>query len=66
MLPDESLRVLTADPDYGLSMKDAKTLVGLDNGDRLEFYFDAVERCRMEFNPGSPEWKRAANMAANW
>jgi len=44
-LPDELLDVLTGeDGGYGMSIKDAKTLIGMDEGERLEYYFEAVER----------------------
>lgn len=41
-LPDTSIKELT--DDFGLTLKDAKTLVTLDNGERLE-YFDNVLAC---------------------
>ena len=41
MLPDEQLRLLTDRDDSNLSWKDAKTLMLLDDGARLD-YFQSV------------------------
>lgn len=45
----------------GLSMTDAKTLVNLDNGDRLEYFWDVVHHCRSWFDLPNPE-----KVVANW
>lgn len=42
MLPDEALRTLTEDPMDGLGVEDAKTLIELDDGARLDYYQRAV------------------------
>lgn len=42
-LPDAAVDMLVADGRYGLSRADAHTLVRLDDGARLEYYFDAVD-----------------------
>ena len=42
-LPDEVLQILTKDPMYGVSVDDAKPLLELDDGARLEYYQDAVD-----------------------
>lgn len=39
-LPDETVKRVSE--EYGLSVKDAKTIVSLDNGDRLEFMEETV------------------------
>jgi aspartyl-tRNA(Asn)/glutamyl-tRNA(Gln) amidotransferase subunit B len=41
MLPDRLLHILTA--DYGLTEKDARTLISLDDGERLEYYLETVD-----------------------
>ncbi|KAI9885908.1 MAG: hypothetical protein M1823_002281 [Watsoniomyces obsoletus] len=38
ILPDEQMRLLTAPDDYNLTKKDARTLLVLDDGERLEYY----------------------------
>ncbi|OAX81254.1 glutamyl-tRNA(Gln) amidotransferase subunit B, mitochondrial [Emergomyces africanus] len=43
VLPDTLLQILVQDPKYGLSTYDAKTLIELDDGQRLEYYQDAVD-----------------------
>ncbi|EEH39781.2 aspartyl/glutamyl-tRNA(Asn/Gln) amidotransferase subunit B [Paracoccidioides lutzii Pb01] len=43
VLPDALLHNLVQDPKYGLSIDDAKTLIELDDGDRLDYYKDAVD-----------------------
>ncbi|PGH35199.1 glutamyl-tRNA(Gln) amidotransferase subunit B, mitochondrial [[Emmonsia] crescens] len=43
VLPDALLQILVQDPKYGLSTGDAKTLIELDDGQRLEYYQDAVD-----------------------
>lgn len=59
-LPDESLKLLTEEP-YSLTMKDAKTLISLDNGDRLEYYLQVVDLCAGRTNVSG-----VGKMAANW
>ena len=41
--PDELLRMLTEEPQYMLTMEDAKPLLELDDCARLEYYLDAVD-----------------------
>ncbi|KZZ94571.1 mitochondrial cytochrome c oxidase assembly factor [Ascosphaera apis ARSEF 7405] len=43
VLPDTNLEILTKTPRFGLTMVDAKTLMELDNGARLEYYKDAID-----------------------
>lgn len=42
-LPDDIVRMLTQSTEYQLSTDDAKALLDLDDGARLEYYQDAVE-----------------------
>jgi aspartyl-tRNA(Asn)/glutamyl-tRNA(Gln) amidotransferase subunit B len=44
MLPDEVLELLTTSPKYNLTEKDAKILLSFDDGDRVEYYLNVVER----------------------
>ena len=41
ILPDQLLDFLVA--DYGLTEKDARTLISLDDGERLEYYLETVD-----------------------
>lgn len=41
--PEDILQMLTQDPTYGLTTEDAKPLIELDDGVRLEYYQDAVD-----------------------
>lgn len=65
-LPDETLELLTQDPAYGLTMKDAKTLLSADDGDRLDYYFEALDYMRAQLDPKDPLWQKAGKIAANW
>lgn len=67
-LPDQILATLTEDDRYGLSMTDAKILLQLDDGERLEYYISVVERLnklcqvlKVEGHLGS-----IGKLAANW
>ncbi|EEP82576.1 hypothetical protein UREG_07441 [Uncinocarpus reesii 1704] len=42
-LPDDLVKTLTQDAKYGLSTDDAKALLELDDGARLDYYQDAVD-----------------------
>ncbi|KAL1957936.1 hypothetical protein VTO42DRAFT_5328 [Malbranchea cinnamomea] len=71
-LPDEILQILTEDPMYGLSIEDAKTLIELDDGARLEYYQDAVDTVKSLHQSGEPQagdqQRSSANgkMVGNW
>jgi aspartyl-tRNA(Asn)/glutamyl-tRNA(Gln) amidotransferase subunit B len=41
-LPDHVLQLLTT--DFGLTEKDARTLMSFDDGDRVEYFFDVVNQ----------------------
>ncbi|KAF4536181.1 Glutamyl-tRNA b subunit protein [Lasiodiplodia theobromae] len=64
-LPDETVQMLM-DPKYGLSMKDAKTLVGLDTGDRLDYYFDVVKILNEQTTPEEQASLKLGKAAGNW
>ncbi|MCJ1444845.1 MAG: hypothetical protein MMC23_005348 [Stictis urceolatum] len=63
MLPDEQARRLVN--DYGLSMKDAKTLIALDGGLRLDYFQDVVSQCQ-RLEGSSKNLKLLRKAAANW
>lgn len=63
VLGDEMLARLTGE-EYGLSVKDAKTLLELDDGERLEYYFDVVKHLRRHEDGQLP--KDAGRVSGNW
>ncbi|KAH7361796.1 aspartyl/glutamyl-tRNA amidotransferase subunit B [Plectosphaerella cucumerina] len=66
-LPDEELSELVA--DYGLTAKDAASLLALDNGARIEYFYNVVAslglRLRAE-DARRPSVSDYAPLAANW
>jgi aspartyl-tRNA(Asn)/glutamyl-tRNA(Gln) amidotransferase subunit B len=62
MLPDELLTMLTA--DHGLTLKDAKTLISLDDGARTDYYLDVVDQARIRLERKTPEGLGPA--VGNW
>ncbi|KAI9738299.1 MAG: hypothetical protein M1834_008797 [Cirrosporium novae-zelandiae] len=65
VMPDEEVRQLVEDSSYGVNNKDAKTLVELDDGARLEYYKDVVEILQSRIT-NLVLLKKAGRMAANW
>lgn len=65
MLPDDTASMLTSEK-YGLTMKDAKTLAILDDGDRLDYYFDVVELLKQELSADELVSNNVGKVAANW
>ncbi|WPH04317.1 Hypothetical protein R9X50_00720600 [Acrodontium crateriforme] len=61
-LPDET--VARVEREYGLSTKDAKTIVALDDGDRLEYMEEVVELLTERVS--TFDKARAGKLAANW
>ncbi|USW56193.1 Putative aspartyl/glutamyl-tRNA amidotransferase subunit B, asn/Gln amidotransferase [Septoria linicola] len=62
-LPDQSVeRVVEA---YGLSVKDAKTIVALDDGDRLEFMEETVDLLRARL-AGGVDAHKLGKAVGNW
>jgi aspartyl-tRNA(Asn)/glutamyl-tRNA(Gln) amidotransferase subunit B len=62
-LPDEELELLTQ--DYGLTMKDALTLVSLNDGGRVEYFYKVVDELG-KLNPGEVSPKRFGRICGNW
>lgn len=65
-LPDETVKTLVEDGRYGLTVKDAKTLVGLDTGDRLDYYFDVVEILNQQTAAEERASMKLGKAAGNW
>ena len=66
MLPDDIVNMLVQSSEYGLTIKDAKTLVALDDGDRLEYYLDVVEILGKQFSENSQSLEKVGKIANNW
>lgn len=64
LLPDPQMHILRS--GYGLSVEDAKPMMELDDGARLEYYRDVVDI--LHASPDLDERSRAtlARMAGNW
>jgi aspartyl-tRNA(Asn)/glutamyl-tRNA(Gln) amidotransferase subunit B len=65
-LSDDSIAKLTYGQDYGLTAKDASTLLVLDDGDRLDYYFDVVEILKQDFAQEPHTRARVGKVAGNW
>ena len=66
MLSDECVSTLVDNEYYGLTSKDASTLLLLDDGDRLDYYFDVVEHLRKTFGDNPDLLARTGKAAGNW
>lgn len=66
MLPDRVVDVLVE--KYGLSVKDAGTLLSFDNGDRLEYFFEVTNQLARARNirPSDPEFATFGKAVGNW
>lgn len=62
-LADDTLATLTDSSKYMLTVKDAKTLLTLDNTERLDYYLDVVENLH-SLSPDLP--KDIGRIAGNW
>lgn len=63
LLPDQLLTQLTEDPEHGLTMKDAKTLLSFDEGDRVDFYFEVLANLKQRLIETPPQLGR---IVGNW
>ena len=66
MLPDRIVDVLVE--KYGLSGKDAGTLLSFDNGDRLEYFFEVVNQLARvrAIKPSDPNFPSLGKAVGNW
>ncbi|KAK7552559.1 Glutamyl-tRNA amidotransferase subunit B, mitochondrial [Phyllosticta citricarpa] len=65
-LPDQTLHKLVHDPQYGLTIKDAKTLLAFDGGDRLDYYFDVVRQLHEQTTAEEQKTLKLGKVAGNW
>jgi aspartyl-tRNA(Asn)/glutamyl-tRNA(Gln) amidotransferase subunit B len=66
MLSDDVINMLVDPKEYGLTHKDAGTLLILDDGDRLDYYLDVVQILRGIFADDSAILARVGKVAGNW
>ncbi|KAF2274830.1 uncharacterized protein EI97DRAFT_434732 [Westerdykella ornata] len=66
LLSDDVIEMLVDPKRYGLTAKDAGTLVVLDDGDRLDYYLEVVEILRRIFSEDFAALSRVGKMAGNW
>ena len=66
VLPDRIVQVLVE--RYGLSTKDAGTLLSFDNGDRLEYFFEVTNQLARARNikPSEDEFSVLGKTVGNW
>jgi aspartyl-tRNA(Asn)/glutamyl-tRNA(Gln) amidotransferase subunit B len=65
-LADDCVSVLVDNEAYNLTSKDASTLISLDDGDRLEYYYDVVEHLQSIFADQPDILARIGKVAGNW
>ena len=66
MLSDEVIGTLTDPTQYGLTPKDASTLLVLDDGGRLDYYFDVVHKLQAMFINEPQHLSRIGKVSGNW
>jgi aspartyl-tRNA(Asn)/glutamyl-tRNA(Gln) amidotransferase subunit B len=64
MLPDALVAELVQ--EHGLTTKDAKTLVALDGGDRLDYYYEACDSLATLKGGSSPVSLAERRTVSNW
>ena len=66
VLPDRVVDVLAK--KYGLSVKDAGTLLSFDNGERLEYFFEVTNQLARTraIKPSDPEFPLLGKAVGNW
>jgi aspartyl-tRNA(Asn)/glutamyl-tRNA(Gln) amidotransferase subunit B len=65
-LSDSLIDTLVDPKQYGLTHKDAGTLLVLDDGDRLDYYLDVVQILRGIFADELSTLARVGKVAGNW
>ena len=63
MLPDEQTQILTS--KYGLTLKDAKTLISLDGGTRLDYFHDVFNALPQKL-AGARGFEETGRLVGNW
>ncbi|KAF2687922.1 hypothetical protein K458DRAFT_440676 [Lentithecium fluviatile CBS 122367] len=66
ILSDDRVSTLVDDKDYKLTSKDASTLLSLDDGERLDYYYDVVKHLQTAFADQPAILARTGKAAGNW
>jgi aspartyl-tRNA(Asn)/glutamyl-tRNA(Gln) amidotransferase subunit B len=66
MSSDDCVNMLVNGEDYGLTIKDASTILLLDDGERLDYYFDVVESLKSTYSGNAEVLARVGKVAGNW
>jgi aspartyl-tRNA(Asn)/glutamyl-tRNA(Gln) amidotransferase subunit B len=66
MSSDDCVNMLVGGQYYGLTSKDASTLLLLDDGERLDYYFDVVESLKSTYSRNEEVLARVGKVAGNW
>ena len=66
MSSDDCVNMLVDGEDYGLTSKDASTLLLLDDGERLDYYLDVVESLKSTYSGNAEVLARVGRVAGNW
>jgi aspartyl-tRNA(Asn)/glutamyl-tRNA(Gln) amidotransferase subunit B len=66
MSSDDCVNMLVDGEDYGLTSKDASTLLLLDDGERLDYYLDVVENLKSTYSGNAEVLARVGKVAGNW
>jgi aspartyl-tRNA(Asn)/glutamyl-tRNA(Gln) amidotransferase subunit B len=66
MSSDDCVNMLIDGEDYGLTSKDASTLLLLDDGERLDYYLDVVENLKSTYSGNAEVLARVGKVAGNW
>jgi aspartyl-tRNA(Asn)/glutamyl-tRNA(Gln) amidotransferase subunit B len=66
MSSDDCVNMLVDSQYYGLTSKDASTLLLLDDGERLDYYFDVVEILKSTYSGNEEVLARIGKVAGNW
>ncbi|ATY63009.1 glutamyl-tRNA(Gln) B subunit [Cordyceps militaris] len=64
VLPDKELDSMVA--DYGLTAKDALSLITLDNGARVQYFYRVLDIIGESFQNSGAEFKNYATLVGNW
>jgi aspartyl-tRNA(Asn)/glutamyl-tRNA(Gln) amidotransferase subunit B len=65
-LSDDCIGTLVNNQSYSLTSKDASTLLSLDDGERLDYYYDVVEQLQTIFHNQPDILQRAGKATGNW
>jgi aspartyl-tRNA(Asn)/glutamyl-tRNA(Gln) amidotransferase subunit B len=66
MTPDATLSLLQQSPHQRLNLKDAMTLLNLDDGDRVDYYMDVLDQLRNKGGSQKYLSNQKSGLVGNW